>query len=68
MSQDGERSKDVDGENGKKKEDKCIPEFLEKHPRRCCAALVVIIAFLVAVTLNAVSWTSEGDTRFNLDI
>ena len=70
MSRVGEQSQVVDGENGKKNEDKkdCIPEPLKKHPLRFLAALIVIIAFLVAVTLNAVSWTSEGDTRFNLDI
>ena len=72
-SQDGEQSQDVDRENGNKKEDKmdCIQECLKKHPRRArvgCLALIVIIAFLVAVTLHAVSWTSEGDTRFNLDM
>ena len=70
MSRVGEQSQVVDGENGKKKEDEkdCIPEPLKKHPLRFLAALIVIIAFLVAVTLNAVSWTSEGDTRLNLEI
>ena len=70
ISRVGEQGQDVDGENEKKKEEKkdCIPEPLKKHPLRFLAALIVIIAFLVAVTLNAVSWTSEGDTRFNLDI
>ena len=66
ISRVGEQVQDVDGENGEKKENKmdCIPEPLKKHPLRFLAALIVIIAFLVAVTLNAVSWTSEGDTRF----
>ena len=68
VSQVGEQVQDVDGENGKKKKMDCIPEPLKKHPLRFLAALIVIIAFLVAVTLNAVSWKSEGDAKFDLDI